>query len=65
VSSRFGPDDDQPAVPAQGGARRPGAPSQRDRATDLTASSSLFEFGELEEPPLEEPDYSEYGDDVH
>jgi hypothetical protein len=26
---------------------------------------SLWADGELEEPPLEEPDYYEFGDDVH
>jgi ATP-dependent DNA helicase RecQ len=35
-------------------------------ASSLRAgSSSLFTDGEVDEPPLEEPDYYEFGDDVH
>jgi hypothetical protein len=26
---------------------------------------SLWADGELEEPPMDEPDYDEFGDDVH
>jgi ATP-dependent DNA helicase RecQ len=50
AGSRFGSGRARPSVPAQ-----PGAPG----------GDSLWADGELEEPPLEEPDYYEFGDDVH
>jgi ATP-dependent DNA helicase RecQ len=37
----------------------------RPARSPRAGSSSLFTDGEVDEPPLEEPDYYEFGDDVH
>lgn len=51
----------------RGPASRFGADDARSVPTQSAASGgeSLWAEGELEEPPLEEPDYYEFGDDVH
>jgi ATP-dependent DNA helicase RecQ len=57
-----------PAAAATGsrfGPEHPPAAVSRPAGTPRTGSSSLFTDGEIDEPPLEEPDYYEFGDDVH